>query len=119
VVFDAPDPIELSGDSRLLWSALSNLLRNAIKFSPEGATVTVRTRKLSGRLRVEVEDECGGLPPGKADELLRPFVQGRHEQGGFGLGLAIARQAAEAHGGTVVIQDLPGKGCVVALELPV
>src|SRR2546428_119009 len=83
-----------------------------------GGTVTVRLRPIEGRARFEVEDECGGLPPGAAERLFDPFVQLGPDRSGFGLGLAIARQAVEAHGGNLAVHDLQGKGCVFLLEIP-
>jgi signal transduction histidine kinase len=71
------------------------------------------------RLVIEVEDCCGGLPPGKVEEAFAPFVRLDTKQSGFGLGLAIAKQAVDAHGGAIRVQNLPGKGCVFVLELPV
>ncbi|HEX9102683.1 MAG TPA: HAMP domain-containing sensor histidine kinase, partial [Polyangia bacterium] len=68
---------------------------------------------------IEVQDQCGGLPPGKTEELFSPFVQKGADRSGFGLGLAIARQAAESHHGTVKVANLPGVGCVFTIDLPV
>ena len=62
---------------------------------------------------------CGGLPPGKVEEAFAPFVRLDSRQSGFGLGLAIAKQAVDAHGGSIRVQNMPGKGCVFVLELPV
>jgi signal transduction histidine kinase len=112
------DPIVTQADPRLLGSALSNLVRNALKFTRTDSTVTVRARKNEARILVEVEDECGGLPPGRSEELFRPFVQKGADRSGFGLGLAIARQAAESHNGTIKVRNLPGHGCIFVLDLP-
>jgi signal transduction histidine kinase len=109
----------LSCEPRLLRSAVGNLLRNAIKFSREESTVTVRVHRFEGRLVIEVEDECGGIAPERVSELFDPFVQAGSDRSGFGLGLAIAKQAAEAHRGSLRVVNLPGKGCVFALDLPV
>jgi signal transduction histidine kinase len=65
-----------------------------------------------------VEDGCGGLPPGKVGELFAPLVQRGDNRSGFGLGLGIALQAAEAHNGTIKVRDIPGKGCAFILDLP-
>ena len=110
--------LELSADLRLLRSALGNLIRNAVKFSQPGCPVSVRAKMDSGKVRIEVEDGCGGLPPGKVEAAFTPFVQLGEDRSGFGLGLSIAKHAAEAHGGRIQVQDLPGKGCIFALELP-
>jgi signal transduction histidine kinase len=113
------EPIEVEADVRLLRSALSNLIVNAIKFSHGPATVVLRLRRIESRARFEVEDECGGLPPATAEKLFDPFVQLGADRSGFGLGLAIARQAAESHGGNLAVHNLEGKGCVFLLEIPI
>ena len=111
---DAP----ISVDRRLVGSALGNLLRNGVKYSHAGGTVEVRGNLTQGRLVIEVEDSCGGLPPGKVEEAFAPFVRLDDRQSGFGLGLAIAKQAVDAHGGNIRVQNLPEKGCIFVLELP-
>jgi signal transduction histidine kinase len=108
----------LQGDKRLMHSAISNLLQNALKFSPPSSAIHVRARQVGGRVSIEVEDSCGGLPPGRAEDLFKPLVQRGEDQTGFGLGLAIAQQAAHAHGGTLSVRDLPGLGCIFKLDLP-
>jgi hypothetical protein len=118
VTVEAPMSLTLSADPRLLRSALSNLVRNAVKFSHEGGTLHLRARVGGGRLVMEVEDSCGGLPEGRLKSLFDPFVQVGKDRSGFGLGLAIARQAVEAHGGELRVHNLPGKGCVFILDLP-
>lgn len=105
-------------DRRLVTSAVSNLVRNAIKFTHDGGAVEVRGQCGAGRTTIEVEDECGGLPPGAVEEAFTPFAQFGSKKGGFGLGLAIAKQAADAHGGGLRIQNLPGRGCIFVLEVP-
>jgi signal transduction histidine kinase len=111
---------EIQVDTRLIRSALSNLVRNAIKFTHPGRTVTVRGKVSGGRATIEIEDACGGLPAGDLDKVFSPFVQlGVGASSGFGLGLAIARQAVDAHGGTLRVQNLPEKGCIFVLDLPI
>lgn len=109
----------LSVDPRLVSSALTNLVRNAVKFTHDGGTVEIRARVGEDRVAIEIEDACGGLPPGFVERAFTPFgAQVGVDRTGFGLGLAIAKQAADAHGGTIRVQNLPGKGCIFALELP-
>lgn len=108
----------LAIDRALMTSALANLVQNAIKYSPIGAEIHVRCASREGAVTIEVEDQCGGLPEGKVDELFSPFVRGRSDVGGHGLGLPITRQAIEAHGGHITVRNLPGKGCVFVVELP-
>jgi signal transduction histidine kinase len=74
-------------------STVSNLVQNALKFTNPGSHVSLRGRCTDGRLVIEIEDECGGLPPGKIDELFLPFVRGMKARSGIGLGLSIAVRA--------------------------
>jgi signal transduction histidine kinase len=67
---------------------------------------------------IEVEDECGGLPPGTAEQIFTPFVQQGTNRTGAGLGLTIVRRVAAAHRGRVRVIDVPGKGCVFELRIP-
>jgi signal transduction histidine kinase len=105
-------------DPRLLRSAVFNLVQNALKFSPAGSEVNLTAHAEPGIVTIEVADACGGLPPGKVDDLFSPLVQRGENRSGFGLGLAIARQAVEAQGGTIKVRDVPGDGCVFSIELP-
>jgi len=116
---DVEPALALEGDARLLRSTVTNLARNAVKFSRAPAKVVLRARGAEGRVRIEVEDACGGLPPDQMQRIFEPFVQASADRTGFGLGLAIARQATHAHGGTLTVHNLPGKGCVFVLDLPV
>jgi signal transduction histidine kinase len=119
LAFEAEGDVIINVDQRLVRSALTNLVRNAVKFSHVGGTVTVRARASAERVVIEVEDSCGGLPPGTVQQAFAPFAQLGADRSGFGLGLAIAKQAADAHQGVIRVQDLPGKGCIFALELPI
>jgi len=110
--------LALMADRKPLYSALSNLVRNAVKFSREGATIHLRAQEAGKRMRLDVEDECGGLPKGRMQALFNPFVQVGKDRSGFGLGLAITKQAIEAHGGELRVHNLPGKGCIFVLDMP-
>jgi len=118
VVATVPAGLVIKADARLLNSALSNLLKNALKFSKPDTQIHLRARVENGQVCIEVEDSCGGLPPGSSEELFKPLVQRGKDQTGFGLGLSIALQAAQAHNGTLQVHDLPGKGCVFTVLLP-
>jgi signal transduction histidine kinase len=118
VVATVPPGLVIQADARLLNSALSNLLKNALKFSKPNTQIQLRARVEDGQVLIEVEDSCGGLPPGSVEELFKPLVQRGKDQTGFGLGLSISQQAAQAHNGRLQVRDLPGKGCVFTLQLP-
>jgi signal transduction histidine kinase len=110
--------LAVGADRELLLCALGNLLQNAFKFTAPRSEVSLSARADAGRVLIEVADQCGGLPPGKAQRLFAPFVQAGADRSGLGLGLAIARRSVEASGGRLSVRDLPGKGCVFTIDLP-
>ena len=110
--------VDVNVDEQIFSAALSNLIQNAFKFSHAHGHVALRTITTDESVVIEVEDECGGLPPGKLDELFRPFEQRSDNRVGLGLGLSISRKGVEAMGGTLGVRNLPGKGCVFAITLP-
>jgi signal transduction histidine kinase len=114
----APAGLTVHADARVLRSAIANLIQNALKFSRPTTTVHLRAQRDGSQVLVDVEDACGGLPPGKAEDLFEPLVRRANDEAGFGLGLAIARQAAQAHQGMLTVRDLPGRGCIFTLHLP-
>jgi signal transduction histidine kinase len=108
----------LDADPQLLTSAVMNLLHNAFKNTRFGGRVALRAQAEGRRLLVEVEDECGGIPESKGD-LFQVFGDRRgSDRSGLGLGLSIARKAVRAHGGEILIRNMPGKGCVFVIEVP-
>ena len=114
-----PDPaVEVEADQQILSAAVFNLLQNAFKYTRPNSTVSLLVRTSEGGVFIDVEDECGGLPPGKAEDLLRPFEQRGRDRSGLGLGLSICVKAARAMAGELRIRDLPGKGCVFTICLP-
>ena len=110
----------VEADSQLLASAFFNLLQNAFKYSIPHAHIAVRTLCGDKRVTIEVEDECGGLPDRNAEALFATFGERRgRDRSGLGLGLAISRKAVKAFGGDIRVRNLPGKGCIFTIELPV
>lgn len=105
-------------DRPIIAAAIMNLLQNAFKFSHAHGHVSMRATATTDRVLFEIEDECGGLPPGKAEELFRPFEQRSNNRTGLGLGLSISRKGIEANHGELRVRDLPGKGCVFTIDLP-
>jgi two-component system cell cycle sensor histidine kinase PleC len=116
-----PD-ITVSADERALQQILVNLLDNAVKFTPEGGRVSVRTRLAGNAINIYVEDAGIGIPKEALAKLGRPFEQVETELSrshkGSGLGLAIARSLSELHGGGLRIRSQPGLGTVVMVHLP-
>ena len=112
-----PPDLEVSVDRHLLVSAISNLVQNAIKFTKQNGNVCIRGTAAGDRVLIEVEDECGGLPPGKIEELFQPYSQKHSDKTGVGLGLSIARRAIARNGGQLSAHDIPGKGCVFTITL--
>ncbi|MEO6027204.1 MAG: HAMP domain-containing sensor histidine kinase [Candidatus Binatia bacterium] len=112
------ESLRIHADAQILVSALSNLLQNAFKFTRPGGHVSLNTHSTVDRVRIDIEDECGGLPAGRVEDLFRMFEQRGTDRTGLGLGLAISRQGVEESGGTIRVRDLPGQGCVFTVDLP-
>jgi hypothetical protein len=113
------DPtVIVAADRQILAAAIVNLLQNAFKFTRQNSAVSLVASATATRVLIDVEDECGGLPPGKAVDLLQPFKQKGQDRTGLGLGLSICLKAVRAMSGELRIRDLPGKGCVFTIDLP-
>jgi signal transduction histidine kinase len=110
--------VTIEGDRQILAAAVANLLQNAFKFTPTAGKVLFTIRTTQDRVLFEIEDECGGLPPGDPEALFRRYEQRGDDRSGVGLGLFICMKAAKASGGELRVHDLPGKGCVFTLDLP-
>jgi len=118
IVLPVDGAAAIEADRQVLAAAVTNLLQNAFKFTRPQTTVTLRVCATAERVSIEVEDECGGLPAGNANDLFRPFEQRSSDRTGLGLGLAFSRWAAEANHGRVSTRNLPDKGCIFAIDLP-
>jgi two-component system sensor histidine kinase FlrB len=99
-----------------LEGALSNLIDNAIHFSPAGGSVVLRAEADADRVRLTVTDQGPGIDRKLLSRIFEPFVSGR--EGGTGLGLAIARGVVERHGGELRADSRPGFGATFTVELP-
>ncbi|MFT4953835.1 MAG: two-component system OmpR family sensor kinase [Brevundimonas sp.] len=110
---------EATGDAAALRRALANLIDNAVKFA---GAARVRTQTGSGGVSVVIEDDGPGIPPDQVEALFEPFSRGERSRnrqtGGAGLGLAVARRIARAHGGEVTLETRPGGGLTARLTLP-
>ncbi len=113
------DPnIEIEADRHLMISTVTNLVQNAIKFTGIGGNIWIRAYADGTDAVIEVEDQCGGLPEGKTEELFEPYVQVGTDRKGMGLGLTIVKRAADLNGCTVSVRNLPETGCVFSLRMP-
>ena len=118
MVMPIADDAVILADRQVLAAVLANLLQNAFKFTRPGTTVTLRVDASEDRVRIEVEDECGGLLSGNLTELFRPFEQQSANRTGLGLGLAFSRWGTEANDGRISARNLPGRGCVFSVDVP-
>jgi two-component system sensor histidine kinase CpxA len=122
VVFTPTTDVCVDADAVLLRSAVENVLRNAVRYTPEGATVDVGMDVDGTGVTLTVRDHGEGVPAEELARLFQPFTRvgeaRERSRGGFGLGLAISRQAVEAHGGHVIAENAPDGGLCVRLHLP-
>jgi two-component system cell cycle sensor histidine kinase PleC len=113
----------ISADHDQLEKVLGSLLRNAVKFTPEGGRITVRSRMTPDHVKIYVEDTGVGIPPEALARVGKPFEQIdvplQNGMKGSGLGLAIARSLVELHGGTLDIRSTVGTGTIVRIDLPI
>ncbi|HEY9545141.1 MAG TPA: ATP-binding protein [Solimonas sp.] len=114
--------LNVRGQPALLHSAIENVVRNAVRYTPDHSSVTVRLRKLGADCVIEVED-CGpGIPQDRIESVFQPFVrlsQARDRaSGGYGLGLAIAKRVIDASGGHISARNRDSGGLQVSIDLP-
>ena len=117
-VMPVEDGMAIEADRQVLAAVVGNLLQNAFKFTRPRTTVTLRVGASAGRVLIEIEDECDGLPGGAVHELFRRFEQRSADRTGLGLGLAFSRWGVEANNGRIYARNLPDKGCVFTVDLP-
>jgi len=116
-------PIQVEGDAVRLTQVLSNLVNNAAKFSPAGGVIRLAVARDGGDVGLTVADRGMGIPPDKLDEVFEMFAQLDHSlersKSGLGLGLALARQIVEMHGGAIAASSAgPGLGSEFTVRLP-
>jgi len=120
VVLDAPAHLEGMWDGQRLDQLLTNLVSNAIKYSPAGSEVQVSVRGRAGEACVRVSDHGIGLSPDQIQRLFQPFTRlyNGQEVQGVGLGLYISKAIVEAHGGRIWVESAPGQGSTFMVTLP-
>ncbi len=109
-------------DAVLLDQAWSNLLDNAIKYTPARGKITISAAEEDGQIRLAVSDTGLGIPEADLGRVFERFYRvdkaRSREMGGTGLGLAIVKHIALAHGGTVFVKSKPGHGCTFTMTFP-
>jgi signal transduction histidine kinase len=118
IIAEVDKSLTVYADREMLHSAVGNLLQNAFKFTQHNTVVSLHASMSGGRVVIEVADHCGGLPHGGVDKMFAPFQQRGDDRSGLGLGLDICRRAVGANDGTLRVRDIPGIGCVFAIDLP-
>jgi heavy metal sensor kinase len=123
ITVEGDEAITVSGDRVLLRQALVNIIHNAVKYSPVGGTISVRTcHEPGGSICFEVADSGPGISSEHAakifDRFYRVEASRSRDPGGAGLGLSIAQWAVRVHGGDIQLITLPGMGCIFQVRLP-
>lgn len=113
-----PEPLWVSVDHDRLLQAVSNLVGNAIKFTPSGGTIRLAAQQDRMRVTVSVTDTGPGIAEEDRLKLFRKFSQLNKTEGGLGLGLYIAKSIVEAHGGTIWVDSTLGQGSSFRFTLP-
>jgi signal transduction histidine kinase len=118
----APDLPRAQADRQRVAQVLANLVRNALRHTPEGGIIALRARSGDSAVELSVEDTGEGIPPERLPHLFERFYRGDaardRASGGAGLGLAIVRELVEAMGGEVSVDSTPGQGSRFTVRLP-
>jgi signal transduction histidine kinase len=116
------EPVIIEADGERLSQVITNLVNNALKYSPEACAVLVRLSKEDGKTLIEVQDEGSGIAKEELQNIFEPFYRAAHarksSQNGMGLGLAICKDIVERHGGSIWCESSPGKGSTFFVKLP-
>ena len=117
-----PDLPTVQADPVRLAQVVGNLLSNAVKYTPSGKSVTVSAGATQTEAWIKVSDTGPGIHPEEQEKIFTPFYRGdqdRRIKQGMGLGLSIARDLAQAHGGRITLNSTPGLGSEFTVYIPV
>lgn len=118
LVLDVDRTIEIEADRQYIYSAVDNLIQNAIKYSKANSEILIHTHSSDDRVIIEIEDQCGGIDKDKISSLFEPFTKADVDRSGLGLGLNITKQAVHLSQGTISVKNKPGTGCIFSLDIP-
>jgi len=112
--------LRVAGDATKIMWALSNLIANALRYTPRGGRVTLAASAENGTVQLSVADTGPGIAPAARERIFERFVQSNEggDPGAAGLGLAIVRDIVQAHGGRIFLDSEEGRGSRFTLELP-
>jgi two-component system sensor histidine kinase CreC len=116
-----PDSMPVRGDAFILRAAVTNLLENAIDFSPRGDRIAITLDAHDGMMELAIRDHGAGIPDYAKDKVFERFYSLRHHgsgRKGTGLGLTLVREAAELHGGAITLEPATGGGTIARWRLP-
>lgn len=124
VTFEADDSLpRFLGDAFKLERALTNLVMNALNYTPERGNITLRTCVRERQINIEICDTGIGIPPDELPHIFERFYRADKARGtmngGLGLGLPIAQRIIESHGGTITVDSEPGAGSTFTVKLPI
>ena len=116
----APTPMPMAGDAKLLFQVFSNVLSNAVKYSPHGGAIAVEAEVAAGDVVVRISDRGIGIPAADLDHLFERYHRGSNVSGivGTGVGLYLVKMAVELHGGRVEVDSKEGDGARFTIRLP-
>jgi two-component system sensor histidine kinase TctE len=115
--FEGADRLVIEGDALQLREAMTNLIDNALRYTPRGSRITLRVQPLGGGAQLEVEDNGPGLSTEDMAHAFQRFWRASEQPGGCGLGLAIVQEIAQRHGGQARVAAVQPQGLRVSLFL--
>ena len=115
--YEGAEHLTIQGDALQLREALSNLIDNALRYTPRGTSITLRVSRGNDGARLAVEDNGPGLNPDDLAHVFQRFWRGSQQAGGCGLGLAIVQEIARRHGGEARVEQLQPQGLRIELRL--
>jgi two-component system sensor histidine kinase CpxA len=124
IIWNAPEPCDFHGDRELLWRAMENLLRNALRYTDpdQGVRLALDVQKRKSRVVLEVRDYGTGVPEAELEKIFEPFYRVHEsrdrDSGGHGLGLSIVANAIKNHGGNIQARNAEKGGLIVTVSLP-